>query len=211
MLMPDIHNTHVGETAWVMGSGSTLNFIERSFFDDKLVVSTNMASFDFGITPAFAFTHHHSYLRDHAPKNPSTIFVANQFDYPSRDEWVNPPSNVIIHKPKTEKNSHAQFNPFEQDKPAHAHQLVFGSSSGHGAMHLAAYLGVRNIVLVGIDCGVIDGQTNFDDYSVRSPYPFEVWNRHLVLMRNWLRDTYNVNVYSLNPFVNLHLEGHTFN
>ena len=51
---------------------------------------------------------------------------------------------------------------------------------------------------------------NHNAYPHVTQRPFAVWNRHLALMRDWLRDTYGVNTYSLNPFVNLHLEGHKF-
>lgn len=210
MLLIDIQNRHVKDTAWVFGSGATMNYLDPSFFADKLIISTNMGAFDFGATPAYAFTHHHSKFHKEATFHPNTVFIANEFDYPSTNRWSNPPKNVIVHKPKTEQNSHDQFDPFEGDRPAHAHQLVFGSSSVHGAMHLAAYVGARNIVLVGVDCGVLDGAVNFENHRNDTQRSFGTWNRHLVLMRDWLKETYGVNTYSLNPFVNLHLEGHNF-
>jgi hypothetical protein len=77
-------------------------------------------------------------------------------------------------------------------------------------MHLAALLGAVDIVLVGVDCGVVDGGVNVADYYEQTQRSFPTWNDHLILMRNWLRDTYGARVYSLNPFVNLHLEGHRF-
>ena len=210
MLMPDIYKRHVGDTAWVFGSGATIDYLNPSFFSDKLVVSVNTSAFEFGVNAAYAFTHHHSFFAGFPEQYPDSVFVANRFDYPTRNEYPNPPENVIVHDPKTEQNSHDQFDPFERDRPAHTHQLVFGSTSGHGAMHLAAYLGVKNIVLVGLDCGTLDEQVNFEKYPRPTQRPFGVWNRHLILMRDWLRDTYGVNTYSLNPFVNLHLEGHKF-
>ena len=210
MLMPDIQNRHVGDTAWVFGSGATMNYLEPSFFDDKLIVSTNTSAYQFGLRPDYVFTHHHQGLSDLIPVLPHTVFVMNRFDYPSRNAYTGDEPNVIVHDPKTEKNSHDRFDPYNADRPAHAHQLVFGSTSVHGAMHLAAYVGAKNIVLVGVDCGVLDDVVNFDTYPFTTQRPFEVWNRHLALMRDWLRDTYGVNTYSLTPFVNLHLEGHKF-
>jgi hypothetical protein len=212
MLMPDIQNRHVGDTAWVFGSGATMNYLEPSFFDDKLVVSANGGAHYFGVKPAYTFTHHHDFasIPKLAVEHPETVFVVNRQDYHTKATYNGDFENVVVHDPKTQQNSHEAFNPFEHDRPAHAHQLVFGSSSIHGAMHLAAYLGAKNIVLVGVDCGVLDDVVNFDGYPHPTQRPFAVWNRHLALMRDWLRDTYGVNTYSLNPFVNLHLEGHTF-
>ena len=41
MLLLDIQNRHRGETAWVFGSGATMNYLSPEFFDDKLVVGAN--------------------------------------------------------------------------------------------------------------------------------------------------------------------------
>jgi len=210
MLLMDIQNRHVGDTAWVFGSGATLNYLSPDFFKDKLTIATNAGAIHFGIKPNYGFTHHHPRFHGFVDDNPDTVFVVNRYDYPTTNQWSNPPENVIVHDPKTVKNSHDKFDPFGHDKPAHAHQLVFGSSSVHGSMHLAAYVGAKNIVLVGVDCGTLDNDVNFSKYPNATQRSFVVWNRHLALMRDWLKDTYGVNTYSLNPFVNLHLEGHTF-
>jgi len=76
-------------------------------------------------------------------------------------------------------------------------------------MHLAAWLGASNIVLVGADCGTIDGDGRVKDYP-SGHAPWALYNQHLLRMKQWLRENYSVEVYSLNPFVNFNLEGHTF-
>jgi hypothetical protein len=189
-----------------------MNYLSPAFFTDKLTVGTNGSAHHFGVKAAYAFSHHHEFsnISTLAVEHPETVFVVNRQDYQNKAAYTGDHSNVIVHDPKTEANSHDRFDPYGADKPAHAHQLVFGSSSVHGAMHLAAYVGAKNIVLVGVDCGLLDDATNFDGYPLPTQRSFAVWNRHLALMRDWLRDTYDVNTYSLNPFVNLHLEGHRF-
>ena len=212
MLLPEIQNRHRGETAWVFGSGATMDYLSPEFFEDKLIVSANGGAHYFGVKPAYTFSHHHEFasIPSLATKHPETVFVVNRQDYHTKAVYSGAYDNVIVHDPKTEQNSHDRFDPFQRDRPAHAHQLVFGSSSVHGAMHLAAYVGASNIVLVGVDCGLLDDNANHNAYPHVTQRPFAVWNRHLALMRDWLRDTYGVNTYSLNPFVNLHLEGHKF-
>lgn len=210
MKLPDLRMRHAGETAWVFGSGASLNFVDPRFFDDKLVISTNGAAFHFGAKPRYAFTHHHRIFHALAADHPDTIFVANRFDYPTRDEWPAPaPENVVIHEPATIENSQVHFTPYGADRPG-PDQLVFGSSSVHGSMHLAAYLGCAAIVLVGVDCGALDGEVNFRKYPHATQRSFRVWSEHLVLMKRWLAETYGVSVYSLNPFVSFQLEGHTY-
>lgn len=208
MELKELRNIHAGETAWVFGSGGTMNFLDPKFFDGKLVVSANMGAYYFGLTPNYVFTHHHTNINEYAVKLPETFFVVNRWETPVFTEYVNPLANVIVHEQKHKENSFSGFNPYERDQPEHEDQLVFGSTSVHGAIHLGAYMGALDIVLVGIDCGVLDDAVNVDEYPQPTQLSFQVWNQHLALMRDWLRDTYGARIYSLNPFVNLHLEGH---
>jgi hypothetical protein len=194
----------------VFGSGSTLNFINPEFFEGKLTISTNFAAISFGVTPHFVFTNHHSWVDSMAAEMLHTTFVVNRYETPEPYEYAGGLPNVVISNPKNVHNSFGSFDPYGRDKPERPDQLVFGSTSTHGAMHLAALMGAVDIVLVGVDCGVVDSVVNITDYPDPTQRSFGVWNDHLVLMRNWLRDTYGARVYSLNPFVNLHLEGHTF-
>jgi hypothetical protein len=76
-------------------------------------------------------------------------------------------------------------------------------------MHLAAWLGASSIVLVGADCGVLDGKERIEGYP-QGDNPWSIYNHHHKLMKDWLADKYGVGVYSLNPFINLNLEGHRF-
>ncbi|HEY7821591.1 MAG TPA: hypothetical protein VIG24_02095, partial [Acidimicrobiia bacterium] len=91
----------------------------------------------------------------------------------------------------------------------------YGSSSLHGAMHLAAYVGAAHIVMVGADCGILDGRTNLEGYPVLggehdTARILSLYERDHRRMKQYLIDNYGVTVYSLNPFINLNLEGHTF-
>jgi hypothetical protein len=97
------------------------------------------------------------------------------------------------------------FNPYDFDGDG----LVFGSSSIHGGMHLASVMGAKNIVLVGADCGTIDGNNRFDGYP-EGDTPWALYDNHLRIMKEWLQVNFNCSVYSLNPFVNFNLEGHKF-
>jgi hypothetical protein len=76
-------------------------------------------------------------------------------------------------------------------------------------MHFAAYLGARFIVLAGADCGVLDDRDAVDGYAPGDPKPFPVWEQQLPKVARKLRSM-GVGVVSLNPFVNLALEGHRF-
>jgi hypothetical protein len=83
-------------------------------------------------------------------------------------------------------------------------------------MDLAGYVGARFVMLVGADCGTIDGQHRIPDYPNDEPtetyarWVWEVYEKHGQRMKQWMKATYDCDVYSLNPFINFNLEGHTF-
>ena len=201
-MLVDLVGVWEGQTVYVLGSGPSLDFIDASFFDDKNCVAINFVGRELGLKNFVTFTH---YVNDavevasafpHLPVvllrwEESGLSVSNIDNIRSVDKFAVPPGNF--------------FSPYDFDGQG----LVFGSSSLHGGMHLAVLMGAKNIVLVGADCGAIDGNNRFAGY-VAGHTPWAVYEGHLRLMKSWLKDVYGCGVYSLNPFVNLNLEGHRF-
>ena len=112
----------------------------------------------------------------------------------------------IVTFPTTTGRPGTSFNPSGKDWPTLDNSLVIGSSGIHGAMHLAAYLGAKFIVLVGADCGTLGGVDRVDGY-VPGDSHWVLYEQHLRDMKQRLWDVYGCQVYSLNPFVNYSLEG----
>jgi hypothetical protein len=209
MNLEDLRNRHSGETIWVLGSGSSVNFLNPTFFDDKVVVAANFAARTFGCRADYVFSNYHADVLKMVKEQ--SIFVTLAKHYKTKQNYPEPkPDKVVLIEHDFYDPPGAQWNPLTTHRPAPG-SLVFGSSSIHGAIHLAAHLGASTIVLVGADCGVIDGQINVAGYPEPTQHEsFAVWNAHTILLKQWLRENYGVNVYSLNPFTNLNLEGHTF-
>ncbi len=86
------------------------------------------------------------------------------------------------------------------------------------AIHMAAYMGAKNIILCGHDCGMLDGKNNLNGYYENlSNRTIEWYSSYLkkiedqtVQVKKKMKEIYGCNVYSLNPFVSLNLEGHKF-
>ena len=85
------------------------------------------------------------------------------------------------------------------------------------AMHVAAYMGARNILLCGHDCGSLDGELTFTGYydaPLKDTMTYwRLLNRfgeQTMAVRDKLQEVYGCRVYSLNPFVNFALEGHVY-
>jgi len=63
--------------------------------------------------------------------------------------------------------------------------LVVSYSTITSAIHLAAYMGAKNIILVGHDSGTLDGECNFDGYHTDASYKI-VWPRGKEDYIRWL-------------------------
>ena len=214
MELEDIKNLYAGETAWVFGSGGTLNYLNPEFFRNKLIISTNLGAVRFGITrPQFVFSHYHIVAAEAAEV--ASVVVSLAKDTRSHEPWQgDKPDNVILIPQDSYSGPSDQWNPNSTHRPR-PDSLVYGSSSLHGAMHLAASVGAAHIVMVGADCGILDSKVNLDGYPVLggkgdTDRILSLYERDHNRMKQYLVNTYGVTVYSLNPFINLNLEGHTF-
>ncbi len=94
-------------------------------------------------------------------------------------------------------------------------KIVVSYSTTTSAIHIAAYLGAKNIIVCGHDCGKLDGKAHFEGYypdGFRTEW-YEKWLQEIepqtIAVRDRLKEVYACNIYSLNPFINLKLEGHT--
>jgi hypothetical protein len=213
----EFENRHEGSTIWVFGSGATLEFLDPSFFDDKICISTNLVNEHFPLKSFYLFSHYHPAVKRQLD-NPGLLMAFTHDLCSTRwsgtlhygeGEWCFgnlAPSNVVVNKLSWTQPPGSGFEPYRHAKRG---ELVFGSSSIHGSIQLAAHMGAKNIVLVGVDCGTIDGVNRIDGYPAGHT-PWQLYNNHLIAMKKWIGETYGANVYSLNPFVNFNLEGHTF-
>ena len=207
MNLEDLRNTHEGETIWVLGSGPTLGFIDSRFFENKVVVSTNFSAQVAGIDNPYVFTHYHQDAAKLAGESRAVVTLKKNTQ--PNTPWPGElPENVILIQQDSYRPPGANWDPFTHNPPQ-SDSLVYGSSSFHGAMHLGAWLGAKFLVLVGADCGTLDGQHRIDGYP-NGDKQWVLYSGHHKLMKDWLIDKYGVGVYSLNPFLNLNLEGHKF-
>ena len=101
-------------------------------------------------------------------------------------------------------------------------KLIVSYSTITTAIHLAAHMG-ENIILIGHDCGTINGEPNFSGYHTESTYKiahrkgkkdYINWlskiEKQTIKLKHLLKRKYGCNVYSLNPFINFGLEGNVY-
>lgn len=210
MGLSQFRNAHAGETVWVLGSGSSLNHVDRGFWDGKTCVCTNFAGVSQHLHEFYSVSQHHNDADQIARTRPDLWVITSEHEQlPSQDRSPQPASEPNVIKAATIDQHYAAFNPWEH-WPTDPDTLVIGPSSLHLALSFAVYVGAGNIVVAGADCGEYDGTARVTGYE----HPdgllhFDVWRNALESMAQKIRSL-GVGVHSLNPWVTPTLEGHTY-
>ena len=204
----DYRDAALGETVWVVGSGRTLGFISPRFFDDKVTVCVNFAGIVHGLRRFTSVSNHHDDAQAIAVAKPGLTVVTTETEQvPSKDSTgVQATASNIVKVPSIDQ-PYGAFTAAEH-WPDDPNLFAVGPTSLHLALRWAWYIGAAHIVLVGVDCGEIDGQARVEDYPPGHLH-FELWERTLREIADRLRED-GIGVHSLNPWVSLALEGHTF-
>ena len=206
--MDDYENLHEGETIYVLGSGATLDYLSPDFFDDKITIAVNFVGSVFGLKGYYCFSHYHEDAQHEARREDCIGAFTPEREHGTDGMFAGCAGNLTTFGTRTGRPG-TSFDPHGKDWPCLSGQLIIGSSSIHGAMHLAAYMGAKFIVLVGADCGQLNGKDRVDGY-VAGDSPWALYEQHLRAMKQRLWDVYSCHVYSLNPFASLNLEGMQF-
>lgn len=206
------HGAHAGETIWVVGSGASVDYVDASFFRDKVTVCVNNVGASKGLDHYYTVTHYHRDAVPNARRRPDLPVIAPVHDLGKGgpEEWRDGPiDDANIYFIPTGPQMYGAFDA-DAHWPTDPDTLVAGPTSLHMTMHFAATLTGAGgaIVLLGADCGFIDDRSNFHGYT-RGDNPMDVWQRTLPGVARRIRGL-GVAVHSLNPWANLALEGHTY-
>ncbi|HEY7822744.1 MAG TPA: hypothetical protein VIG24_07930 [Acidimicrobiia bacterium] len=204
----DFEGRHAGETVWVLGSGKTLDFVDRTFFDGKTVVAANH-SWKGKADHAYVCSNHWGV------DAPGWLVLPEVEPVPVQDRFrgERPSGDRLLFVP-TIQQQYANFRPADHwPEPG---RFAVGPSSATIAVDWAVFLGAAHIVLVGFDCGVIDSAERLDGYyppvnddAVAQHSHHALWERVMNETAVLLRSR-GISVHSLNPWATLGLEGHSW-
>ena len=213
---------HTGADIYVIGSGKSLDFIDPVFFENKITVGINQIYKK--IRTDYIVRKDGGFIDDTVKRmdDKQVLFVSkgkygrnNTANINHIQKKFPKNANIVVFDHETNKHSIT-------DLPG-ANKLVVSHSTITTGIHLAAHMGAKNIILIGHDCGLLDGESNFAGYhtanSVKLEWKngFADYNRWLpkiedatIALKGLLKKKYGANVYSLNPFINFGLEGHKY-
>lgn len=203
-----------GETVWVIGSGATGRYVSPRFFDGKRCVCVNYAGTNMGLAEFYSVTNHHDDASLIGSQRPDLLVITSEVEQmpPGWQSHPAPPGPNVLKVPTVDQTFDRYTT--SHDWPDDPDLFTLGPTSAHLAIHWAAFLGAAHIVLVGVDCGEIDGDHHLPDYigNLNGEAPhlhYELWERTLRDIAGRLRRD-GVSVHSLNPWATLALEGHRF-
>lgn len=214
---------HRGEDIYVIASGASIDHFDPGFFEGKTVISVNRAFERIPSNYAVLKEHPGKLIESRADENSVIVCVARgeagDLGRGSRLEnsvFFNAARALVFdHPPNT--LGPIDLSPIRDDDG----RLVVSRSTVTSALHLAARMGAANILLVGHDCGLLDGQVNYAGYYNEEIAPrqgsdakYAAWLKEIegetLRVKKALETTYGCRTYSINPFVNFFLEGHRF-
>ena len=209
-------NCHKNKDIYVIASGKSIDFIDNSFFKDKILIGINQVYKK--IQCNYLVRKEQKLIDQIIKDNPNITHFISQYDCGiGKKNNVNIYSdNVVIY----EHNINKEIVPTNLPKDG---QLLVSWSTITTGLHLAAYMGAKNIILIGHDCGTINGEANFLGYHTDSSYKiahkngkedYIKWLKNIesgtLKVRKLLKEKYKCNIYSINPFINFGLEGNIY-
>jgi len=206
-------NAHKGEDIYIIGSGASMNYYDKSIFEGKTtIVLNNMYKFIAGTYCLFMNAakdrRRFASILSECKKTYTKVVVCEGHNYKVR-RWNSNHYSWIVSQVHND-------TPRVREELIDTEKLINTCYVVTTGIHFAYYLGAKNIVLVGCDCSVIDGVANIAGYydgaegvtvnrvSLMMSHPYLVDN--MIVMRDIMQRR-GVNVVSMTPFIGLLNEG----
>ena len=218
--LKELKNTYQGKDIWLILAGSSMDYISNDFFKNKIVIGQN-----------HVYKHYpcdYVVMKDclEEPRFPRSIRKLNSIGTPLifAEHFMGyheKRKNLPEHKNAYMFNHNARSTAFETEfNTLDDDEIIVSRSSVTSLIHIAAYMGAKNIILSGHDCGTLDGNLYYEGYMEKDWVSAGNWGGINDFMsaievqtqsvRTFLTERYECNIYSLNPFLNFGLESHEY-
>jgi hypothetical protein len=206
----ELKNIHNGHDLYVVASGASAGYIEQSFFNNKIAIGVNQvwkrfSNLDYIVRKESTWMD----VTQAASKSMGFKTIMSRHNCGALGYGENDGGDYVFDHPDNAITK-LDLDVIGTDK------IVVSYSTITSAIHIAAYMGAANIVLIGHDCGTLDGQVNFPDYGEAiggadfyRKFITQIEPQTLTL-RERIKEVYGCPIYSLNPFINFGLEGHRY-
>lgn len=208
--VPDIdtlHNKYVGRTCYIIGTGPSMYTFPKSFLDQladrELCIGLNQA---WKYLSTGKFTYNLSIHPDIVEEAKHLEWIT-KYKYPERHNL--PWYNYYIFK--SNQDLKQKVNDLYLIHNKRTGFLYVGRGIHTTGMVLAAQMGCKHIVLIGVDCNEIDGIHHGHDQAVQfhghsSQTVYREYYENAVLVRKTIYEKYKAYVISMNSFVGYNRE-----
>lgn len=215
----ELHNKHKGEDIYIINSGASLDHIDTSFFQNKITVGVNQVYRKLDCT--YLVRKEKSLIKESLMTGSKVICSRwDSGDIKKGKKLLNTVGleDLDFYVFDHLENGHTNIDFSVLDRPGY---MIVSYSTITSAMHVAAHLGAKNIIIVAHDCGTLNDKHTFDGYYKDiSETPWKNWKEYIdwlkviedqtIQVKKRLSNKYGCNILSLNPFVNYNLEGNVF-
>ena len=194
----------------VVASGATMNHVDiealRGF---PMIVVNEMFRQVRPVGHRYALAHHHEHVQEAI--NAGWRVVTSEYDCGFK-AWGQHAFRGDYFTYKTQENNLVptpNISAIERDADD---ELVISACTVAEAIHFAYHLGASTVILCGVDGGSLDGEYNLRGYNGgagTNPQHVRLTYDCLMAVVTALRAK-GLRIYSLNPFVDLGLEGHRY-
>lgn len=211
----ELKNIHKGKDIWVVAAGPSMNYVDPGFFDkNKIVIGVNRISNFFKCD--YTVNKDHRGFEELKENLNETKVILSQWRHGNpgtQENTIDCDFYFFTHPSKPEEQPDLDVIGTDD--------IVVSWSTITSALHLAAYMGAKNILICGHDCGALNGEITVKDYY-KNLNPdqgnidvYHTWLKtsiedHTIKVKEKIKEIYGTNIYSLNPFINLALEGNKY-
>lgn len=217
----EFKDCHKGKDIYVICAGPSSDYVPPRFFTDKIVIGVNnvFKKFPCNYVISKDLKEHPRYTRMvQELKGTDIKLVFSEYHTGHLSDGKNEPDIEGWYFEHLDNQS-ADMND-EVLSVIGSDKLVVSRSTVTSGLNLAAYMGAQNIILLGHDCGTIDGElydptyTEKDWGSANNYSSAPKWvgsiETQTIAVKERLKKVYDCDVLSINPFINFGLEGHRY-
>lgn len=218
-----LKGAEAGKDIYVIAAGASCDHIDPSFFEGKCVIGVNRVFSRYACNYVI-MKEHPSARHEAALRRTSAIPIVSKWDTGNIRQGKQRPNHQLYPDSRYYFFDHLENKREKVDVSVidgTTDKIVVSYSTITSAIHIAAYLGARNIIIVGHDCGLLDGREAFkgyyETYNVspwKSEDEYKQWlamiEGQTLAVKEKVKEIYGCNIFSLNPFINFGLEGHVY-
>jgi len=219
----ELKNIHENEDVWIIGAGSSMNYVDPSFFANKITIGLNHVGVKYKtkyiVTKDLVKNGFRELPNSDNPPFNSDFVIASEMDKGGLNPVPNYDESVCEvyrkYKSKFYFFKHTKFNDTSVIRK-NSNKLFLSTSTITSAVHFGGFIGAKNIIICGHDILAIDNKLYFDEYTKSGSRGVQnFWNNRnfkndTMILRDIMKKEYGTNIFSLNPFIGFGLEGHTY-